>query len=220
MTITPVPSALVHKIVAPRSDVKPPFPTLVLLHGRGTDEDDLLGLVPYLDPRLCIVSARAPFQFSSGGWTWYDLHEVGSPHAQQFDESYERLVQLLADVKKHYPVDPGRIFFMGFSMGAVMSYAISLTKPEEVTGVIAHSGYVPEHSSLTFVLDKLNTSSFFVAHGTEDPVIPIQFGRRAKELLTNAKAKLEYREYPIAHQISEESLSDLSEWLKKKLNGR
>ncbi|HEY4612500.1 MAG TPA: alpha/beta fold hydrolase, partial [Bacteroidota bacterium] len=198
---------------------KPPHPTLVLLHGRGTNEDDLLGLVPYLDPRLLVVSARAPFQFPMGGWTWYDIYEVGIPHPEQFRESYDRLAQFFADVKQHYPVDQGKVFFLGFSMGTVMSFALTLSKPEEIAGVVAHSGYVPENTHLTFALDKLQDTSFFVAHGTRDPIIPVHFARRAKELLTAAKADVTYREYPIMHQVSEDSLTDLSGWLKQRLEG-
>jgi phospholipase/carboxylesterase len=217
MKITPVPSTLVHSIVPPGSHAREPYPALVFLHGRGADEKDLLGLAPFFDPGVLIVSVRAPFQFPAGGWTWYDLQEVGNPHQQQFSESYDRLEQFLADVKKHYPVDSKRIFLFGFSMGAVMSYAVSLTRPEAIAGVVAHSGYIPEHSSLRFALDKLQNSSFFVAHGIHDPVIPVQLGRHAKELLTRTKARLEYHEYPIAHQISQESIADGANWLKKNL---
>lgn len=218
MQMTPVQSSLIHKLVPPKTDQSPPYPTLILLHGRGTNEDDLLGLVPYLDPRLLIISARAPFAFPYGGWTWYDILEVGSPHPQQFTESYERLVQFLADAKRHYPIDTQRVFLLGFSMGTVMSFALSLTKPEEIAGVVAHSGYVPEQTDLTFAWDRLQHTGFFVAHGEYDPIIPINFGRRAKELLVAAKADLTYREYPIAHQVSEESLMDLAGWLKQRLD--
>ncbi|MCI0708362.1 MAG: alpha/beta fold hydrolase [Ignavibacteriae bacterium] len=217
MAIAPVQSSLIHKVIEPAGDGQPPYPTLILLHGRGTNEDDLLGLAPYLDPRFLIISARAPFQFSMGGWTWYEILEVGSPHPRQFQESYNKLVQFLADLKQHYPVDPSKIFFLGFSMGTVMSFAMALTKPQEIAGVIAHSGYAPENTHLNFTMEKLQNTSFFVAHGVRDPVIPVHFGRRAKELLSSANADLTYREYPIAHQISEESLSDLSSWLRQRL---
>jgi phospholipase/carboxylesterase len=218
MTFSPIQSTLVHKVVHPQTDQKPPFPTLLLLHGRGTNEDDLLSLVPYLDPRLFVLSVRAPFPFPYGGWTWYDLLDVGSPHPPQFEESYNHLVQFLADAKRHYPVDPHQVFLLGFSMGTVMAYALSLTKPGEIAGVVAHSGYVPENSSLTFAWDQLTNTGFFVAHGAYDPVIPVQFGRRAHELLAGANADVTYREYPIAHHISEESLEDFAVWLKQRLH--
>lgn len=210
-------STLVHKIVEPSLDHTGPHPTVILLHGRGTNEDDLLGLAPYLDPRLLIISARAPFQFPFGGYAWYEIFEVGTPHPQQFDESYRRLVEFVDDAKRAYPIDSSKLFLLGFSMGSIMSFALSLSKPDMVTGIVAHSGYIPENTSLQFQWDNLAHLSAFVAHGIYDPVIPIQFGRRANELLSKTRAEFTYKEYPIPHTISEESLSDLSAWLQKRV---
>ena len=192
-------------------------PTLVLLHGRGANEEDLLGLVPYLSPRLLCIAARAPFEFGNGGYTWYDLREVGSPNTDQFMHSYELLAQFLEDIQKHYPVDPQKMILLGFSMGTVMAYSLALTKPEKINGVIAHSGYIPVDTPLRFKLESLAGTSFFVAHGIYDPVIPIEFGRKANELLTKTNAPLVYREYPIQHQISDDSLRDLGNWLARRL---
>lgn len=211
-------SSLYHKLVPPRVESTGPHPTLILLHGRGADEDDLLGLAPYVDPRLQILSVRAPFAFPHGGFFWYEFLKVGTPEPNQFSESYDRLVQFLADASQHYPVDPKKVFLLGFSMGTVMSFALSLTKPDAIAGVGAHSGYIPEGTTLKFHLDQLDGLSFFVAHGVHDPVIPINLGRRAKEILSSTSADLTYKEYPIAHQISEESLNDVSVWLKKRLD--
>lgn len=210
-------STLVHKIVEPSLDLTGPHPTVILLHGRGTNEDDLLGLAPYLDPRLLILSARAPFQFPFGGYAWYEIFEVGTPHPEQFDESYQRLVKFVGDAKRDYPIDPSKLFLLGFSMGSIMSFALSLSKPDMVTGIVAHSGYIPENTSLQFQWDNLAHLSAFVAHGIYDPVIPIQFGRRANELLSKTRAEFTYKEYPISHTISEESLNDLSAWLQKRV---
>ncbi|MEX0602514.1 MAG: alpha/beta fold hydrolase [Bacteroidota bacterium] len=208
-------TSLHHRIVQPDHGGKDPAPALLLLHGRGTSEDDLLGLAPYLDPRFFVIAPRAPFEFSFGGFAWYEIREVGAPVSGEFDESYDRLVTFLGDVKKHYPVDPKRVYVLGFSMGAVMSHALALTLPGEVRGIVAHSGYVPEQTSLTFHWDNLAGTRFFVAHGIHDPVIPVHFGRRAKELLSSAKADLTYKEYPIPHTMSEESLTDFTSWLKQ-----
>jgi phospholipase/carboxylesterase len=206
-------TTLVHQI-APFDETRSgPHPTLILLHGRGANEEDLLGLVSYLSPQLLCIAARAPFYFPYGGYTWYDLREIGTPDQNQFEESYQRLTQFVDDVQQHYPVDPKKTYLLGFSMGTVMSYAYALTHPERISGVVAHSGYIPENTSLNFAWNKLASTGFFVAHGTHDPVIPISFGRRAHELLASTNAPLVYREYPIQHQISEESLHDLSAWL-------
>lgn len=213
----PIETSLYHQISPIDGSTKDLRPALILLHGRGSNEEDLFGLVPDLDPRFLFVAARAPFYFPYGGFTWYDLQEIGIPDATQFGESYERLTQFLDDIQQHYPIDPRQTFLLGFSMGTVMSYSLALTKPERIKGVIAHSGYVPENTSLQFQWEELRNTSFFVAHGTNDPVIPIQFGRRAKELLSRTEAPLDYREYPIQHQISEASLHDLTSWLSKHL---
>jgi len=218
MVIEPIKSSLVHKVLPPTDTGASRHPALLLLHGRGTNEDDLLGLAQYLDPRLFVVSARAPFRFPYGGYTWYQIVEVGTPVGSEFDESYRRLNELINDIKQNYPVDPQRVFLLGFSMGSVMSFALSLTHPEAVRGVVAHSGYIPENTSLQYQWDKLADLSLFVAHGVYDLVIPINHGRRANDLLSATQADLTYKEYPIAHTMSEESLSDLSTWLQRRLD--
>ena len=218
MAIQPFNTTLIHKVLPSSAPGKDRHPALILLHGRGTNEDDLLGLAQYLDPRFFVVSARAPFRFPYGGYTWYEIVEVGSPVTPQFEESYQRLSQFVVDVKAHYPVDPTRVFLLGFSMGSVMSFAVSLTKPESVTGVVAHSGYIPENTSLRFQWDSLAGLSLFIAHGVHDQVISIDHGRRAQALLAKTQAALTYKEYPIAHSMSEESLSDLSLWLQTRLD--
>jgi phospholipase/carboxylesterase len=210
-------TSLIHQVAPFDESQTGLHPTLILLHGRGANEDDLLGLVPYLSPQLLCIAPRAPLDFTNGGYTWYELREVGSPNLDQFNRSYDLLVQFLEDVEKQYPVDPRQIFLLGFSMGTVMAYSLALTKPEKIRGVVAHSGYVPENTSLQLHWNNLSNTSFFVAHGIYDPVIPIQYGRKANELLTKSKADLVYREYPIQHQISDDSLRDLSTWLNGRL---
>ncbi|HEY6951636.1 MAG TPA: alpha/beta fold hydrolase [Bacteroidota bacterium] len=211
-------TSLIHQVAPFDESQKGLRPTLILLHGRGANEEDLLGLVPHLRPQLFCIAARAPFSFPYGGYTWYDLQEVGTPDAAQFSESYDRLTRFLDDVQTKYPVDPRRTFLLGFSMGTVMSYALALTKPDRIKAVVAHSGYIPENTHLNFQWENLANTSFFVAHGVYDPVIPIAFGRRANQLLSKATAPLIYREYPIQHQISEESLHDFGSWLGQQLD--
>jgi phospholipase/carboxylesterase len=220
MSVDRISTTLVHKVRPPGTFDNSKSPVLILLHGRGTNEDDLLGLVDFLDPRFFVVSARAPYRFEegSGGYTWFGLQEVGKPDPKQFSEAYGSLLQFIDDVKTAYPVDPDRVFLLGFSMGSIMSLAVALTRPNAVRGIVAHSGYIPENVSLQFLWNQLSSLSVFVAHGLKDPIIPIQKARRAKELLSKTGADLTYKEYPIPHTISEESLTDLSKWLQKKLD--
>ncbi len=215
----PISSTLIHKVIEPKRKPADRFPALVLLHGRGADENDLLGLADYFDERLMIISARAPFRFpSGGGYTWYDVLEVGQPEPAMFAESYKKLSQFLEDMRKGYPVDPSGVILCGFSMGSIMSFALVLSSPGVASGVIANSGYVPEGTDLVFHWDQMKGKPFFVAHGTFDPVIPIAFARRAKELLQKAGAALTYREYDMGHQIGEESLGEMMKWLQARLD--
>ena len=212
--VNPVRTSLIHKILEPQRKGPSNYPTLILLHGRGANEDDLLGLAEYLDDRLLIVSARAPFPFAlGGGFTWFEIEEVGKPEPKMFGESYRKLIQFIDDIRKGYPVDQSKIILCGFSMGSVMSYAIGLTRPELVAGVAANSGYITEESDLKIQWKEVKGKPFFIAHGVYDPVIPVSFARRAKELLEPHRAAVTYREYDMGHQITEDSLNDMMRWL-------
>jgi phospholipase/carboxylesterase len=217
-------STLVHKIRQPLQTGSDTYPALILLHGMGTSEDDLLGIADYIDPRFFVISVRAPYKHEAGvgGYTWYDVREIGKdiglPNPQQFEESCNRLDTFILDVKQHYPVDGRLVFLLGFSMGSVIALALSLAKPEMIRGVISHSGYIREDTNFKFAWDRLQSLSVFMAQGVDDPVIPVRLARRAQDLLKNTDADLTYREYPIAHTMSEQSLHDISVWLAKKLS--
>jgi phospholipase/carboxylesterase len=206
-------STLVHRVAPPEGGVSERFPTLVLLHGRGADEEDLLGLSQYLDDRLLLIAPRAPFEYEIGGYTWYDLAEPGKPDHGRFSESFGMLSAFVDDIIREYPVDSNRLFLLGFSMGAVMSYALSLTRPRLFRGVSANSGYVPELDQLTLRWNDLASLNVFVTHGLADPIIPVSYARHARELFEKSNANLTYREYAMGHQFCEESLSDIVSWM-------
>jgi phospholipase/carboxylesterase len=190
----------------------------VLLHGRGADEEDLMGLEGALDPRFTVVSLRAPFRLGPG-YAWYAMAQIGSPDDDSLNESLEELREFVTRLPEAHSVDPARLYLMGFSQGAVVSAALSMLLPQAIRGVVMHSGYVPTlHTDLELKPDGLAGKPFFVAHGKYDDVIPVTFGRDAQEYLEAASAVVTYREYPIGHSISEESLYELSEWLTARLD--
>lgn len=212
-------STLFHVVAAPRTATASVHPALILLHGRGADEEDLLGLSSYLDKRLLILSVRAPYPFEySGGFTWYDIDDVGTPYHAMFKSSYDKLSAFISDALVHYPIDRKHLFLLGFSMGTVMSYSLALTQPWLFRGIIANSGYIAEGTHLAYQWNQLGNTEFLITHGTNDPVIPVQLARRAKELLDAVHARYEYGEYQMAHQISEESLQHCSAWLTRRLD--
>jgi phospholipase/carboxylesterase len=212
--------SLFHR-TAPPGQGDAPHPSLLLLHGRGTDESDLLPLAAELDPRLFVVSARAPHAFPWGGHAWYDLDPrgVGYPEAVTLETSLQRLDRFLNEIVEAYPIDPKRLYVGGFSMGAAMSGTLALLHPERVAGAVMLSGYLPIHAGLPFRPEDAAGHPIFEAHGIYDDVIPVWGGRISRDAFSKTPVELTYREYPIGHQTSYEELQDLSRWLSSVLDG-
>ncbi len=197
----------------PAREPGPDRPALILLHGRGTDENDLTGLIPFFDKRFDVYSIRAPYPFEYGGWTWFVLNEDGAYGRKEFDASLGQLLDFVSQLE-----NPST-YVVGFSMGSMMALAAGLTHPELFKGVVAQSGLVPEQADhLVMKWDGLEDCGFCITHGVYDPVLPIDHGRRAKELFAHSNASVFYKEYPMGHEISQESLADVAAWLTKRLN--
>jgi phospholipase/carboxylesterase len=215
-------SCLIHRVAPARSGT-PPHPGLLLLHGRGADENDLLPLAEELDPRLITVAARGPLQFRYGGYHWYDLDErrgVGFPDAASLQEALNLLEWFIEEITAEYPIDPEGLYAGGFSMGAVMSATLSLTAPDRISGAAILSGYLPPEPPVPFQPERAAGHPFFVGHGVYDPVIPVAFGRATREYLQQTEVDLTYREYPVPHAIGPTELLDLSQWITGALDAR
>jgi len=209
-----VPTSLIHRVLPPEASAGVArHPAVIFLHGRGADEEDLLGVAPLLDPRFFLLSVRAPYPFPGGGYTWYDLEQVGTPDPATFHAGYRKLSGFLDDALGGYPIDPRRVCLFGFSMGSVMSYALALSRPHAIRAVAAASGYLPEIPGLKYRWKDLTETEFFITHGTEDPVIPVAMARRARELMAASAATVTYREYPMAHTLGEQALADVVAWI-------
>ncbi len=211
--------SLQHLARPPRAGGPGPHPALILLHGRGADEADLLPLTDELDPRLFVVSVRAPLPLPPG-YAWYHLLDLGNPEPSSFARSLDLLALFLEEFLLVYPIDATRIFTLGFSQGAMMAGSLLLTHPAVAAGTIMLSGYLPLGIGLTFDPTKLAGRAVFVAHGTADPVIPVAMGRQARDVLRQVGADLTYREYPIAHYLDPSELQDVATWLEDRLTGQ
>ena len=195
---------------------------LLLLHGVGSNEHDLVQLAPYLDPRFFVVSARAPITLAPGMYAWFEVQlDPVRPiiNPQQAEFSRQKLLTFIDEAIETYRIDPLRVYLMGFSQGAIMSFSVGLTHPEKIAGIVAMSGRVlPEIVPHIAAPEALRDLPIFVAHGTEDQVLLIHHGRAARELLQRLPVALTYREYPMGHQISDQSLADIAGWLAQRLD--
>jgi phospholipase/carboxylesterase len=190
---------------------------LVLHHGRGTDERDLLGVADLLDPeqKLHIVTPRAPLQLSeSPGYHWYLVPRVGYPDHDTFHAARAALAGLHDALWEQTGIEPERTVFGGFSMGSVMSYAMAFSAERPaVAGVLAFSGFVPIVEDWQPSFDDRQETRAFIAHGRRDPIIEIGFAHRARELLEAGGIEVEYHESDIGHQIDPAHLAAARAWL-------
>ncbi|HEX6780693.1 MAG TPA: alpha/beta fold hydrolase [Solirubrobacterales bacterium] len=190
---------------------------LVLHHGRGTSERDLLGLADLLDPerRLRVVTPRAPLQLpGSPGYHWYLVPRVGYPDPETFAAAREALAELHDGLWEETGIGPERTVLAGFSMGAVMSYAMALSAERPaVAGILAFSGFVPTLEGWEPALADRTETKAFVSHGRNDPVIGVEFAERARELLSAGGLDVTYRESELGHQIDPAHLREASAWV-------
>ena len=206
---------LVHRERPPDGDAGG---LLVLHHGRGADERDLLGLADVLDPerRLHVVTPRAPLELP--GWPghhWYVVPRVGYPDPDTFHAAYRKLAALHDELFERTGVGPERTVLGGFSMGSVMSYALGLGPDRPpVAGILAFSGFVPTVDGWSPDLAGRPGLRAFIAHGRSDPIMQVAFARRAEELLSGAGLAVEYHESDAGHHIDPEHLPAAVDWLR------
>jgi phospholipase/carboxylesterase len=188
----------------------------LLLHGLGADEHDLFGLAPFLDPRLVVVSVRAPREAQPMGYSWFDIDWSESPPRIDFAqavESRDAILRFAGEAASALGADPGRVWLVGFSQGASMAAAAALAWPARFRGLAAHSGRIPRRALPASPPPGFEGFPVLWQHGRADPVVPVAFGHEARDALAALGARLEYREYPVGHEICEESLRDLTTWL-------
>jgi phospholipase/carboxylesterase len=219
-TMDSTPLSLTHLVRRPARDAAAP-PLLILLHGIGSDEQDLFGLAPYLDERFLIVSARAPHPYGWGGHAWFEIEWLPNGIAidqAQAEVSRDLIVRFIGEAAAAYGADPARVYLAGFSQGAIMSGWVALTRPDLVAGAALMSGRIPDEARAQIAApEQLAGKPFLVVHGLFDQVLPIQYGRASRDLLQSLPVELTYREYPMGHEVSAQSLADVSAWLTERL---
>lgn len=214
--------ALMHQAQQPRRLGDGPPPLLVLLHGYGSNEADLFGLAPYLDPRFLILSARAPYTLTHGSYAWFELGFTNTGmtiDARQAEVSRKLVSEFIAAAAPAYGADPRRVYLCGFSQGAILSASVALTQPERVAGAVLMSGRVPDElKPLIAPAPRLANKPIMVVHGVRDTVLPIANGRASRAILEKLPVALTYKEYPMAHEVSADSLHDVTTWLSARLD--
>ena len=192
-------------------------PLLVLLHGYGSDENDLMTISSLLDSRFRVVSVRAPIGLAQGGYAWFPIESTESGLAVRFEDAEAARVQLcdlLVDLQKQYH-ETEATFLLGFSQGAGMALYSTFHVPTAINGIASLSGLcVKEMLPDTDKLEALKDKPVFMSHGQLDPVIPIGDGRMSYEMLAKLPLRVSYYEYAMGHEINRECFQDLRDWFQ------
>lgn len=207
-----------HYLITEPKIKKEKNPLLLLLHGYGSNEEDLFSFEKELPEDYYIVSARAPFDLMYGSYAWYainfDADENKFSDIGQARASRDIISNFIDELTKSYPIDSANVTLIGFSQGAILSYAVALSYPEKVKRVVAMSGYLNTEIAVDdFKENDLSKLKIFASHGTVDQVIPVEWARKSMPVLENFGIEVTYKEYPIGHGVSPQNFYDFRNWL-------
>lgn len=193
-------------------------PVLILLHGYGSNEEDLFSFAAELPDEYYVISVRAPYNLQPYGHAWYAIHfdadENKFSDDNQARESRDIIATFIDEITTKYPIDKKQVTLIGFSQGAILSYATALSYPEKIARVVALSGYLNENIiAEDFKLKNNQHLQFFVSHGSVDQVIPVDWARKARPFIESLKLPIVYHEYPVGHGVAPQNFYDFKNWL-------
>ncbi|WP_034892354.1 alpha/beta hydrolase [Gillisia sp. Hel_I_29] len=213
--------SLQHIIKAPIGQLEK-APVLFMFHGYGSNENDLFSFAGELPEELFIISVKAPYPLQPYGNAWYainfDADQNKFSNNEQAIESRDKIANFIDEALEYYPIDAKNISLLGFSQGTILSYAVALSHPEKIKNLIALSGYV----NFDIIADNFKQNDFsklsvYASHGSQDQVIPIDWARKAPELLSELNIEHKYSEFPVGHGVAPQNFMELKEWLRTRL---
>lgn len=207
-------------LVREPENITPETPVLFMIHGYGSNEEDLFSFLPTLPEHWLVVSYRAPRNTDYEGYSWYDIDFMDQEkfiNKEQAVESLNSLLQSIVDVRKRYGITTGSTHLCGFSQGGILSYALALKNPHLFSKVACLSCYPEEKIMGEIVKDKkqLEHLRFFISHGTDDAIIPLEWGRKAADLLYDLSCYFTFREYMSGHGVNQKNYMDLMDFFNK-----
>ncbi|MFP2994881.1 alpha/beta fold hydrolase [Spongiivirga sp. MCCC 1A20706] len=213
--------SLDHLIRKPKREIEK-APLLILLHGYGSNEEDLFSFASELPDELFIVSVRAPYSLPPFGNAWYTINfDTNGGKFSDDDQainSRDLIAKFIDECIDKYPVEATNVNLLGFSQGAILSYAVALTYPEKIKNIIALSGYVNVD-----ILPKERASEnythldFYCSHGSVDQVIPVDWARRTPGFLNKLGINNSFSEFPVGHGVAPQNFYEFRDWLQKRL---
>lgn len=213
-------TGIFNYLIQQPKEIQEKNPLIILIHGYGSNKEDLFSFAPELPENAFIVSVQAPYQVPPYGFAWYAISFDANMNKFSDDtqavKSRDLLVQFIDELCTKYPIDQKDVNLIGFSQGAILSYALAVTYPEKVNKVVALSGYFnADIMQPKADLSVYNHLKIFGSHGTVDQVIPVEWARKASELLKSYAISFEYKEYPVGHGVAPQNFYDLKAFLEQ-----
>ena len=194
-------------------------PVIIMLHGYGSDENDLFSFASELPNKYSIISLKAPYPMQPYGNAWYAIHFDNvdgkwSDDAQAI-ESRDKVANCIDEIIEKYNVDPNNLTLLGFSQGTILSFSVALSYPEKVKNIIGLSGYINEAIFKENYQDNdFKNLNIYSSHGSVDQVIPVDWARKTKPFLSGLNIKCEYSEFPVGHGVAPQNFYDFKAWLE------
>lgn len=215
---------LLHHLVREPKIKKDKNPLLLLLHGYGSNEEDLFSFASELPEDYYVISARAPYDLMYGSYAWYainfDADENKFSDIGQAQSSRDLIANFIDELIATYPIDANNVTLVGFSQGSILSYAVAVSYPEKVQRVVAMSGYFnPEIAVENYKENDFSPEGsglkVFASHGTVDQVIPVDWARKITPILNELGIENVYKEYPVGHGVAPQNFFDFKNWLQQ-----
>ncbi|MEO5777046.1 MAG: alpha/beta fold hydrolase [Flavobacterium sp.] len=194
-------------------------PLLLLLHGYGSNEEDLFSFASELPEEYYVISARAPYDMMYGSYAWYainfDADENKFSDIGQAQESRDIIANFIDELIANYPIDSENVTLIGFSQGTILSYAVALSYPQKVQRLVAMSGYLNTEIAINdFKNNDFSNLKIFASHGTVDQVIPVEWARKSIPVIESLDIPIVYKEYPVGHGVAPQNFFDFKNWLQ------
>ncbi len=193
---------------------------LVLMHGVGSNEEDLFGLAPFVPPQFHVISLRAPYIMGPGAYGWFEfsISRTGDRIINEAQEvaSRETVAQTITTTAQQLGIAPDRVVVGGFSQGGIMALSLLLTQPALLKGaMVLHSRLLPQVVPLVAMPEALQGKQLWLSHGTRDQVIPLASAHAIRTLAETLPIELSYSEYPSAHELIQQELVEVMGWLQR-----
>jgi phospholipase/carboxylesterase len=206
-------SPMIYELRRPNHvDPNKVYPAIFVMHGIGSNEQNMLSLVNGLEEQFYIFSIRGHLP-QPPGYAYFTIQGYGKPHREVFDEAINKLTSFIDYAVEQYPLNNSQLYLLGFSQGAILSMTLGLSLGDRIKGIIALSGYIPAFVKEEYKIKPVNELSLFISHGTMDQVLPFDWGVANNEYFQSLGADVTFKTYEEGHTVSLQNHNDYRKWL-------